>query len=298
MRRASAARTSGATRSAVRAKGRPWLTRLADHVGGQAGREAGGDEALLGRVGRRGALGGERRGRDDLGARSRRRRGRRDGEGLDGGRRGLGDRRRVGDEVLRRHREHVRDGGSRRRGGGRGGLRAVEPGRHGGGRRGLPRDGDLAPGGREQDLPGAIGDRALRAGEGVRERRGLLDQRLDAGCAQALRGGAVVAGLQRQLAGLAAARVHLDERALEEAAETAREALAAAQHDGVGTELLADPREQLLERPASEGLHVALHLRSHRHAARKREAGGQHAGRRAAGLRPPRWTRPWRRRGR
>ena len=48
------------------------------------------------------------------------------------------------------------------------------------------------------------------------------------------------------------------QRLLEEAADAARQALALAEDDGVGAELLADLRQQLLEAAAAEGLDAGL----------------------------------------
>ena len=204
--------------------------RLADDVGGQGGAQAGGDQPLLGGVGR---------------GRARRRR-RPCGRGLEDGRATAGRRER-GDGV-----ELEVVGGLLDRGAVR--LRAVEAG---GGRAARSRAAAGGPGrGGEQDLLGALADRALGARERVGERGGLVDQRLDRRRGEALGGRAVVAGLQRLLVGQRRAGVDLDVGALEEAGDAAREALAAAQHDGVRAELGADLRQHLLEAAAAEGLDV------------------------------------------
>ena len=170
-RRASAVRISFLSARGC-ANGRPWATASADDVGGQGGAQAGGDQALLGGVGRRPGAG--RRGPGGSRARPGRSDSRRRVGGLE-----------VGD--IRRHRHSFLDRGAVR-------LRAVQAGVG----RSRPRSG-----GGDQDLVGALADGALGARERVGERGGLVDQRLDRRRRQALGGGAVVARFERLLVGAA-----------------------------------------------------------------------------------------------
>ena len=133
------------------------------------------------------------------------------------------------------------------------------------GRRGRRRRRRRRGRGGDQDLVRAIADAGLARRERVRERSGLVDAGAwIAGEARPSAVGAVVARLERaSRRGSAERRLDLDVRLLEEAAHAARETFAAAEHDGVGAELGADLRQQLLEGAAAEGLGVVLEGRVH-----------------------------------
>ncbi len=149
-----------------------------------------------------------------------------------------------------------RGGGRRELGGLVGRLRAVEAGGRGGDGSGGRLVFDLAGGGLQHAVGGA--------GERVGERGGLLHERLDARRGQALGGRAVGAQLQRLLVRERRPCVDLHVGALEEAGHAAREALAAADHDGVGAELGAHLREHVVEAAAAEGLGISsrIHVQS------------------------------------
>ena len=167
---------------------------LADDVGGQRGAQAGGDEALLGAP-----AGGGRGGAEASRARG------------------------------------AATGAPARA---RGAASSIAATSSAAGRRARRRDRAAAVAAgrpRRRAGPRARGrHRALGARERVGERGGLLDERLDGRRGQALGGRAVVARLERRLVRQRGARLDLDVGALEEAADAAGEALAAAQHDGVG----------------------------------------------------------------
>src|SRR4029079_11024817 len=94
--------------------------------------------------------------------------------------------------------------------------------------------------------------------ERVRERRRLLEQRLNGRGRKPLGRGTVSADLERLLVPQGAARVDFDVGALEEASDSTGQTLSPPEHDRVRPQFLPDLREDFLQAAPAEGLDVRI----------------------------------------